>query len=112
MWGIPATDARPHEELTFEPIEFKPPVPEKRTLSNGMTLYLIEDHELPLFNINGLIKTGDIYDPADKVGLSSIFASVMRTGGTVSREPDALNEELESMAASVEVGMSREYGTG
>jgi predicted Zn-dependent peptidase len=111
VWGTPSTFARPHEELTFEPIEFKPPVPEKRMLSNGMTLYLIEDHELPLFNINGLIKTGDIYDPADKVGLSSIFASVMRTGGTVAREPDMLNEELESMAASVEVGMSQEYGT-
>ena len=111
VWTTPSTFAGPHEELTYEPIEFKPPVPEKRTLSNGMKLYLIEDHELPLFNIRGLIKTGDIYDPADKVGLSSIFASVMRTGGTVSREPDALNEELESMAASVEVGMSREYGT-
>ena len=111
VWGIPSTFAKPHEELTFEPITFKPPVPEKRTLSNGMTLYLIEDHELPLFNINGLIKTGDIYEPKDKVGLSAIFASVMRTGGTVSREPDALNEELESMAAAVEVGMSREYGT-
>ena len=111
VWGIPSTFAKPHEELTFEPIEFNPPVPEKRMLSNGMTLYLLEDHELPLFNINGLIKTGDIYDPADKVGLSSIFSTVMRTGGTVSREPDALNEELESMAASVEVGMSREYGT-
>ena len=109
--GTPTTFAKPHEELIFEPIEFKPPVPEKRTLSNGIKLYLIEDHELPLFNISGLIKTGDIYDPADKVGLSAIFASVMRTGGTVSREPDALNEELESMAASVEVGMSREYGT-
>ena len=109
--GIPPTFAKPHEDLTFEPITFKPPVPEKRVLSNGMTLYLLEDHELPLFSINGLIKTGDIYDPADKVGLSAIFASVMRTGGTVSREPDALNEELESMAASVEVGMSREYGT-
>lgn len=111
VWGIPSTFAKPHEELTFEPITFKPPVPEKRTLSNGMTLYLLEDHELPLFNINGLIKTGDIYEPKDKVGLSAIFASVMRTGGTVSREPDALNEELESMAAAVEVGMSREYGT-
>ena len=76
-----------------------------------MTLYLLEDHELPLFNINGLIKTGNIYDPADKVGLASMCASVMRTGGTVSREPDALNEELESMAASVEVGMSLEYGS-
>lgn len=111
VWGVPSTLARPHEKLTYEPIEFKPPVPEKRTLSNGIKLYLIEDNELPLFNISGLVKTGDIYDPPNKVGLSSICASVMRTGGTLSREPDALNEELESMAASVEIGMSREYGT-
>ena len=103
--------ARPHEELTYDPIQFKPPVPEVRKLSNGMTLYLLEDHELPVFDISGIVKTGTIYDPIDKIGLASIFASVMRSGGTVSREPDVLNEELESMAASVEVGMSPEYGS-
>ena len=103
--------AKPHEELTFEPIEFNPPVPEKRVLSNGMTLYLLEDHELPVFDISGLVKTGTIYDTKDKIGLASICASVMRTGGTEAREPDALNEELESMAASVEIGMSPEYGS-
>lgn len=108
---ILSIDAKPHEELEFEPIQFKPPVPQKHVLSNGMVLYLLEDHELPVFDINGLVKTGTIYDPADKIGLASIFASVMRTGGTISREPDALNEELESMAASVEIGMSPEYGT-
>ena len=105
------TYAKPHEDLVFEPIKFKPPVPQKHTLSNGMVLYLIEDHELPVFNISGLVKTGTIYDPIDKIGLASIFASVTRTGGTESRVPDALNEELESMAASVEVGMSPEYGS-
>lgn len=110
-WGILPTDAKPHEELEFEPIQFKPPVPQKHVLSNGMVLYLLEDHELPVFDISGLVKTGTIYDPADKIGLASIFASVMRTGGTVSREPDVLNEELESMAASVEIGMSPEYGS-
>ncbi len=103
--------AKPHEELTFEPIQFKPPVPQKHELSNGMVLYLLEDHELPVFDISGLVRTGTIYDSSDKVGLASIFASVMRTGGTISQEPDALNEELESMAASVEVGMSPEYGS-
>ena len=102
--------AKPHEELTYEPIQFKPPVPERHELSNGMVLYLLEDHELPVFDISGLVRTGTIYDSRDKVGLASICASVMRTGGTVSREPEALNEELESMAASVEIGMSPEYG--
>lgn len=105
------TYAKPHEDLVFEPIKFKPPVPQKHKLSNGMALYLIEDHELPIFDISGLVKTGTIYDPKDKIGLASICASVMRTGGTGSRKPDALNEELESMAASVEVGMSPEYGS-
>ncbi|RKU27591.1 hypothetical protein C6497_11015 [Candidatus Poribacteria bacterium] len=110
IFGSSSINAKPHEELTYEPIQFKSPTPEKHTLSNGMELYLIEDNELPVFDISGLVKTGTIYDPADKIGLASIFASVMRTGGTVSREPDALNEELESMAASVEIGMSPEYG--
>ncbi len=102
--------AKPHEELTYEPIQFKPPVPERHELSNGMVLYLLEDHELPVFDISGLVRTGTIYDSSDKVGLASICASVMRTGGTMSREPAALNEELEFMAASVEIGMSPEYG--
>ncbi len=110
-WGTLTTHAKPHEELEFEPIDFKPPVPQKHVLSNGMELYLLEDHELPVFDISGLVKTGTIYDPADKIGLASIFASVMRTGGTITREPDGLNEELESMAASVETGMSPEYGS-
>lgn len=109
--GVLPLCAKPHEELTFEPIQFKPPVPQRHQLSNGMVLYLLEDHELPVFDISGLVRTGTIYDSSDKIGLASIFASVMRTGGTMSREPDALNEELESMAASVEVGMSPEYGT-
>ena len=109
--GVLSSDAKPHQELEFKPINFKPPVPQKHVLSNGMVLYLLEDHELPVFDISGLVKTGTIYDPADKIGLASIFASVMRTGGTISREPDALNEELESMAASVEIGMSPEYGS-
>ncbi len=108
---LPSALGRLPKEITFEPLKFNPPKPEKRTLSNGMTLYLLEDHELPLFNVQALIETGTIYDLPEKVGLASICADVMRTGGTVSREPDALNEELESMAASVEIGIDREYGT-
>ncbi len=110
IWGNVPIYAKPHEALTYEPIQFKPPVPQKYILSNGMELYLLEDHELPVFDIRGLVRTGSIYDTSDKIGLAGIFASVMRTGGTISREPDALNEELESMAASVEIGMSAEYG--
>ena len=42
------------------------------TLPNGMKLYLLEDHELPLVTGTTLIRTGNLFDPADKVGLATI----------------------------------------
>jgi predicted Zn-dependent peptidase len=71
---------------------------------------MMEDHRLPVFNIRGLIRTGGMYDPADKVGLASLTGTVMRVGGTESLEPDELDEELEYIAASVETWIGDESG--
>lgn len=81
------------------------------TLDNGMRLFLLEDHELPLINISVRIRTGSIYEPAEKVGLASITGEVMRTGGTVSKTGDELDEELEAIAASVETGIGLSSGS-
>ena len=34
--------------MTFKPVEFTPPEPNRVVLDNGMVVYLLEDHELPL----------------------------------------------------------------
>ena len=81
-------------------------------LSNGMTVYLLEDPELPLIQISALIRTGSIYDPAAQAGLAKITAAVLRNGGTDDQSPQEINEALESMAAHLEFGMNRESGTG
>ncbi|RKX77931.1 MAG: insulinase family protein [Spirochaetes bacterium] len=99
------------DEIAFSSIEFIPPEPQKHLLSNGMTVFLLEDHELPLFDLYAVVKTGSIYVSREKRGLESVFPVVMRTGGTPTREPDELNEELESLAASVEINMGAEYVT-
>ena len=75
------------------------------TLSSGMRLFLLEDHELPLINMSVRIRTGSIYEPAEKIGLASITGMVMRTGGTTSKTGDEIDEELERIAASVETGI-------
>ncbi len=75
-----------------------------------MILYLLENHDLPIFNITARIKTGAIYEPAEKAGLASLTGYVMRSGGTLSMPADKLNEELEYMAASVETSIDRESG--
>jgi len=100
-----------YKDLTFPPLTFTPPAVERQTLDNGMTIFLIEDHELPIIQMYALIKTGGIYQPADKLGLATITAEAMRTGGTTQRSPDEINETLEFLAASVEVDIEDELGS-
>jgi len=81
------------------------------TLANGMRLFLLEDHELPLVNVSVMIRAGSVYEPAEKIGLASITGQVMRTGGTASRTGDEIDEELEAIAASVETGIGLNSGS-
>ncbi len=98
------------EKLTYREIQFNPPEVERARISNGIVLYLLEDHELPLFTMNVLIKRGTLYEPLQKVGLFSILAEGLQTGGTLEKSPDSINDELESMAASIDINFDDEYG--
>ncbi len=80
------------------------------TLDNGMVLFMMEDHRLPVLNIRAMIRTGAIYEPKQKRGLADLTGTVMRTGGTETIVPDSLNAELEFLAASVETWIGDESG--
>ena len=91
------------QDLKFPPLRpIQIPQVETLTLPNGMRLYLLEDHELPIVNGSARIRTGNLFDPPDKIGLASLTGSVMRTGGTRAKTGDQLDQELENIAASVE----------
>ena len=98
-------------QLVFKPLAFPFPHVDQVTLSNGVVVYLLEDHELPLFNLTALIRTGSVNDPPDKVGLASLTGTVMRTGGTRFMSGDDINETLEFMAGSMETGIGRNVGS-
>lgn len=98
-------------DLKFPPLTFHPPRAVERQLSNGMTVFLLPDRELPMVSAFALIRTGAIYEPADKLGLASITGTVLRTGGTQALSPEELNEELEFLAASVESSIGDESGS-
>jgi zinc protease len=104
--------ARQYENLKYPALgKVEIPEIERVTLSNGMRLFLLEDHELPLINAFALIRTGSVYEPADKTGLAAITGTVMRTGGTTSMTGDQIDEELEQIAASVSTGISLNTGS-
>jgi len=81
------------------------PVPAEFTLSNGMRVFLLENHELPLVQGLALIRTGNLFDPPEQRGLSQVMADVLRSGGTKTKSGDRIDEELENIAASVESSM-------
>ncbi len=100
------------QDLKFPALrEVKIPDVETFTLPNGMKVYLLENHELPLISGTALVRTGNLFDPPEKVGLAGLTGSVMRTGGTKTKTGDALDATLESMAASVEAGIGETSGS-
>jgi len=60
--------------------ELKLPQIQKRTLSNGLPVWLIESHEVPLAQVNLLIQAGSGDDPASKPGIASLTAAMLDEG--------------------------------
>jgi len=108
----PAPPVPAPEQLKYpplKPIEI-PPVA-TFTLPNGLNLFLLEDHELPLVGGLALVRTGNLFDPPGKVGLATMTGMVMRTGGTKAKTGDQIDEELEDIAAHVESEIGETSGS-
>lgn len=96
--------------MTFEPVQFTPPEPERVMLDNGLVVYLLEDHELPLITLTATIRTGGWLDPPDKIGLAALTGTVMRTGGGGGLTPEEVDEELEQFAGDIAIAIGRQSG--
>lgn len=102
---------RHYTDLEFPPLpEIQLPDYTQFELDNGMTVFLMEDHELPLISGQALFGTGSRLESVDQVGLASMTGEVMRSGGTRLHPADELNLLLEQTAASVETSISTSSG--
>jgi zinc protease len=111
--GVHAQEpAKIWEQFQYPPINnFERPDIEIFELDNGIRFYLVEDDELPLVNLNVLVRTGGILVPDDKVGLNAIAGIVMRSGGSRNYPSVELNELLEDRAASIETSIGFSSGS-
>jgi predicted Zn-dependent peptidase len=57
---------------------------------------------------SAILRGGSVFDPEGKEGLASISCGMVRTGGTKTLAPAALDEELDRIAGSVGVGAAQE----
>ena len=97
-------------KMSFPPVEYAPPEPARVVLENGMVIYLLEDHELPLVTLSAMLRTGGWLEPTDKVGLAALTGAVMRTGGGGGMTAEQIDEDLEQFAIDINMSMGRQSG--
>ncbi len=102
-----AAQAQPWKKIPIPPLHaFKPQQPKRIVLSNGLVLFLQEDHELPFINGSILIRGGSRDEPASKIGLVNLYGQTWRTSGTATIGGDKLDDQLEDKAAHIETSGS------
>jgi predicted Zn-dependent peptidase len=97
-----------YPELTYAPPQMKD---YRHELSNGIVVYIAEDHEAPIVEMSVTVNTGSTWEPAEKIGLASITGAQMRSGGTERMTPQELDERLNFLAATISTSIGAETGT-
>ena len=85
---------------------YKLPKYEKFKLKNGLTVYLMEQKEVPVINVSVIMPAGAIYD-GEKAGLASLTAAALKHG-TKNYPKAKLDEELDFNGATLGTFASKE----
>lgn len=109
--GLPA-QALPPKLPAFAPLVFNAPKTQKVVLENGLILFLLEDHELPLIRLSATFTGGTQADPPTKLGLGSIFDEVLTHGGSLSHSSEEIEKRLDLKAASLSFSVGMENASG
>src|ERR1041384_4646068 len=81
-----------------KPVEFHAPVPKQLKLSNGLQVFLIERHEVPLVTVALALRSGADTDPPGKAGRAAMALDQLDEG-TPTRDAAAIARGFEDLAA-------------
>ena len=80
----------------------------KTKLPNGLTLLLMERHNLPLVTFQVIVKSGSTSDPAGEEGIASVTAALLRRG-TKSRTADQFSQDLDFIGGAFGASAASEF---
>jgi len=82
-------------------------VPQKIKLGNGLTVYYLQDKDLPLVAARMLVKgAGTAFEPAE--GLANLTAALMLKGAA-GRTAAQVAEDIDSLGAALDISAADEY---
>jgi zinc protease len=82
---------------------FELPLIQRRTLSNGLDVLIVENQELPVVTLNMVLRTGAAADPRARAGLASVTAALLDEG-TNTRSALDISNELAAIGARLGTG--------
>ena len=89
-------------ELGLPPTIHLPPV-QRFALSNGLEVMMMEKHDVPLVQVNVLVRGGSTLDPPEESGLASMTAALLNEGAG-SRNALELADAVDFLGASIQSG--------
>jgi predicted Zn-dependent peptidase len=114
----PAPTAPPPVALPADPLgerpglppppPFVPPVPVTYTRPNGMTVWLLERHALPIVAMQVVVPAGAAEDPADKGGLALVTANMLDEGAGARGALD-ISRDVDRLGATLATGAYADY---
>ena len=100
----PAIGRDAARNLRFDELRFDPPQVQKRTLSSGVSVLLMEDHSLPLVTIYARFRGGYALLPRTSYAAAFALSGLLRAGGTEALSPDSVDHLLDFYALQTTFG--------
>jgi zinc protease len=92
------------ERLRYPDLRFDPPEPGVHELAGGVTVYLLEDHALPLVDVMARLQGGYGHFERAYYAAGTALPGLMRSGGTTTLPPDSVDRLLEYYAVQTSFG--------
>ena len=87
--------------VSDEVLRVRLPKPVEMTLSNGLTILVLEDHRLPQVTARlTILGAGALNDPADVPGLANVTAAMLKEG-TKTRSSKQIAEQSDELGATI-----------
>jgi zinc protease len=100
-----AAQTTPPPPLEQRPVRF--PAFSEAELPNGLRILVVENHALPIANVNLYVRSGASSDPVDKLGVAAMTAALLDKG-TPTRTAVQIAETVEGVGGSISAGADQD----
>jgi predicted Zn-dependent peptidase len=81
------------------------PAVQKRQLANGLPVWMVELHEVPVVQVNLVVQSGASSDPSGKFGVTSLMMAMLEEGAG-SRSSLEISDAVDFLGADLGTGIS------